>query len=134
MKSLENLLKFIIENWSQIVLILSLIMTIVVRAKAFFEDWKNKTAEEKEELKKKAIEDAKAAVKAQILVAVSKAEVDWKDIDGKMGPTKRAQVIGEIFEKYPILTQIENKDEAIKYIDELIDKSLEIVKEELNKK
>ena len=131
MKSLENLLKFIVENWSQIVLILTLIMTIAMKTKAFFEDWKNKTKEEKEEAKKKAIESAKSAVKEYILVAVSKAELDWKEVDGKLGPTKRAQVIGEIFEKYPILTTIENKEEVIKYIDELIDKSLKIVKEEL---
>ena len=38
---------------------------------------------------------------------------------------KRAWVVEKIFETYPILSKVTNQEELIKWIDEVIDESLE---------
>lgn len=133
MNSLEKLLQFIVDNWSQIVVILTLILTIYNRGKKFIEDWNKKTEEEKKEELNKAVESAKKSLSQYILILVSDAELDWQSFDGKLGQMKRAQVIEKIYEKYPILEQVEDKDALLKEIDKMIEKSLEIVREELKK-
>lgn len=131
MNSIENLLKFVVDNWSQIVVILTLALTIYTRAKKFINDWNKKSEEEKQNELNKAIEIAKNALADYILILVSNAEVDWQSQDGKLGQTKRAQVIEKIYEKYPVLEQVEDKEELLKYIDSLINEALKIVREEL---
>lgn len=135
MNSLQKLLQFIVDNWSQIIVILTLLLTIYTRLKKFYEDWKQKTKEQQEQEARQAFEKAvniaKKALADYILILVSKAEVDWKSQDGKLGATKRAQVIEEIYKKYPVLEQVEDKKELLKYIDKLIDDALKIVREEL---
>lgn len=133
MNSLEKLLQFIVDNWSQIIVILTLILTIYNRGKKFIEDWNKKTEEEKKEELNKAVESAKKSLSQYILILVSDAELDWQSFDGKLGQMKRAQVIEKIYEKYPILEQVEDKDALLKEIDKMIEKSLEIVREELKK-
>jgi len=135
MNSLQKLLQFIVDNWSQIVIILTLLLTIYTKLKKFYADWKQKTKEQQEQEARQAFEKAvniaKKALADYILILVSKAEVDWKSQDGKLGATKRAQVIEEIYKKYPVLEQVEDKKELLKYIDKLIDDALKIVREEL---
>ncbi len=135
MNSLQKLLQFIVDNWSQIIVILTLLLTIYTRLKKFYKDWKQKTKEQQEQEARQAFEKAvniaKKALADYILILVSKAEVDWKSQDGKLGATKRAQVIEEIYKKYPVLEQVEDKKELLKYIDKLIDDALKIVREEL---
>jgi hypothetical protein len=135
MNSLQKTLQFIVDNWSQIIIILTLLLTIYTKLKKFIEDWKNKTeAEKKAEAEKafnKAVETAKKALADYILILVSKAEIDWQSEDGKLGKTKRAQVIEEIYKKYPILEQVEDKKELLAYIDNLINEALKTVREEL---
>lgn len=135
MKSLQKLLELIIENWSQIVIILTLLLTIYTKLKQFITDWKAKTEEEKkkaaEEALNKAIETAKSALADYILILVSKAEIDWQSEEGKLGATKRAQVIEQIYEKYPVLEQVTDKKELLSYIDSLINDALKTVREEL---
>ena len=46
---------------------------------------------------------------------------------------KRAQVIEKIFETYPILSKVTNQEELIKWIDEVIDESLDTMKRCLKK-
>lgn len=41
---------------------------------------------------------------------------------------KRAQVIEKIFETYPILSKVTDQEELIKWIDEVIDESLETMR------
>lgn len=41
---------------------------------------------------------------------------------------KRAQVIEKIFETYPILSKVTCQEELIKWIDEVIDESLETMR------
>lgn len=135
MNSLQKTLQFIVNNWSQIIIILTLILTIYTKLKKFIEDWKNKTEEEKkaeaEKAFNKAVETAKKALADYILILVSKAEIDWQSEDGKLGKTKRAQVIEEIYKKYPVLEQVEDKKELLEYFDNLINEALKIVREEL---
>lgn len=131
MNSIQKTLQFIVDNWSQIVIIVTLILTIYTRTKKFILEWKNKTEEEKQKDFEKAVETAKKALADYILILVSKAEIDWQSEDGKLGKTKRAQVIEKIYEKYPILEQVEDKENLLKYFDELINEALKIVREEL---
>lgn len=131
MKSLEKLLTFIIENWSQIVVLATLLLTVIANATKFVNDWKNKTEEEKQKEFEKAVEAAKKALADYILILVSKAEVDWQSENGKLGQIRRAQVIEKIYEKYPILEQVQDKEELIKYIDDLINEALKTVRDEL---
>lgn len=138
MKSIIDLLKWIQDNWASIVTIVVLAFGIYQRAKKFWEEWKNKTEEEKKQAEKeafeKAVETAKKALADYILILVSKAEIDWQSEDGKLGQTKRAQVIEQIYEKYPILEQVQDKTELLAYIDSLITEALKIVRKELRQK
>lgn len=135
MKSLIDLLKWIQDNWASIVTVVVLALGIYERAKKFWNDWKAKTEEEKKQAEKevfdKAVETAKKALADYILILVSKAEIDWQSEEGKLGKTKRAQVIEQIYNKYPILEQVEDKEELLAYIDSLIKEALEIVRREL---
>ena len=135
MQSIINLLKWIYENWASIATVVILIFGIYKKAKTFITEWKKTSQEEKEELAQKAlnaaIETAKKALADYILILVSKAEIDWQSTDGKLGATKRAQVISEIYAKYPVLEQVADKEELLNYIDDLINKALKTVREEL---
>ena len=135
MKSIIDLLKWIQDNWASIVTVLVLAFGIYERAKKFWNDWKTKTEEEKKQAEKeafdKAVEVAKKALADYILILVSKAEIDWQSEDGKLGQTKRAQVIEQIYIKYPILEQVQDKTELLAYIDSLITEALKIVRKEL---
>lgn len=135
MESLINALKWILDNWASIIVVITLILSIYARVMAFIDDWKTRTAEEKAAAEKaaldKAIELAKKAVKDYILIFVSQAETDWEDANGKFGKTKRAQVIAKVYETYPVLEEVEDKEALLNYIDELIDEALETIKEEL---
>lgn len=135
MKSLIDLLKWIQDNWASIVTVLVLAFGIYERAKKFWNDWKTKTEEEKKQAEQeafdKAVEVAKKALADYILILVSKAEIDWQSEDGKLGQTKRAQVIEQIYIKYPILEQVQDKTELLAYIDSLITEALKIVRKEL---
>lgn len=131
MNSLQKLLEFIVNNWSQIVVIATLILTIAANIQKFIKDWKAKSSEEKQREFEKAVETAKKALADYILILVSKAEIDWQSEGGKLGQIRRAQVIEKIYEKYPVLEAVENKDELLTYIDKLINESLETVRKEL---
>ena len=138
MEGIIKLLQWLTNNWASVVTIIILIIGLVARTRKFITDWNSKTIEEKEKAEKEAFDKAVAyalgALNDYILILVSKAEIDWKSQEGKLGQTKRAQVIKEIYEKYPVLEQVEDKNDLLRYIDDLIDKSLEIVREELRKK
>ena len=135
MKSLIDLLKWIQDNWASIVTVLILVFGIYERAKKFWLDWKEKTEEEKKQAEQeafdKAVEVAKNALADYILILVSKAEIDWQSEDGKLGQTKRAQVIEQIYNKYPVLEQVQDKTELLAYIDSLITEALKVVRKEL---
>lgn len=108
----KNFLQFINDNWTSIIIIISLIIAIVQKAKSYL----SKSNDEK-------IAAAKSQIKEVILKLISDAEVDYEDWN-KAGSIKRAQVIQKIFTDYPVLSKVANQEELIKWIDTMIDESL----------
>lgn len=135
MEGIKNFLQLINDNWTTITTTLILLFAIYTKAKNFYLDWKAKTEEEKqkaiEEAKQIAIINAKNALADFILILVSKAEIEWQAEEGKLGKVKRAQVIAEIYAKYPVLEEVEDKEELLEYIDKLIADALKTVRKEI---
>lgn len=131
MEAITRFLTFISDNWTALATILLLIFGIYAKAKKTYEDWQKKTEEEKEKILQEEIERAKKALAEFILSLVAEAEVVWKDEGSKLGAIKRAQVISEIFDKYPVLSYVADQEELLAYIDEQIDKALVIVREKI---
>lgn len=116
MKSFQNLLYFLNENYVAILVCLGLIIGIVRKVINYF----SKSNDEQ-------LSIAKAQIEQVILKMITSAEIDFKDWDSA-GSIKRSQVIEEIFNKYPILSKVTNQDEVIKFIDEQIDESLKTLR------
>lgn len=118
---IRNFLMFVNEHWTEIVVIAGLGLAIWKKAEAYLK----KTDEEK-------IQIAKDQLRETILKFVTKAEVDYDDWV-KAGAVKRAQVIDEIFAKYPILNRVTNQESLISEIDTMIDEALNELREILSK-
>lgn len=73
--------------------------------------------------KTQKIEIALKAIQETMIKRVSWAEVEWQEF-AKTGSIKRAQVIAEIYEEYPVLKEYMDQESLTKKIDELIDESL----------
>lgn len=112
LNGIQNFLQFINDNWTSIVVIISLIIAIVQKAKSYF----SKSKEEK-------IATAKAQIKEVILKLITDAEVDYETWN-KAGSIKRAQVIQKIFSDYPVLAKVADQEELTKWIDTTIDEAL----------
>lgn len=114
---IQNVLEYINNNWTAIVIILSLIVAIVKKVKNLF----GKSQDEKIVVAKKQIEEI-------MLKLITDAETDyltWVEA----GAVKRSQVINQIFEMYPILSKVTNQEELIVWIDNVIDNSLDVMRE-----
>lgn len=109
---IQNFLQFINDNWTAIVIIIALVMSIAIKVKNLFV--KDKDGQ---------IEIAKAQIKQIVLKLITDAEVDYSDISSA-GSIKRAQVIKQIFNDYPILTKVSNQESIIEWIDDTINNSL----------
>lgn len=116
MDGIQNFLTLINDNWTSIIVIIGLILAIYKKAKVYF----SKSNDEK-------IAIAKAQIKERILKIITDAEIDFEEWN-QAGSIKRSQVIGEIFEKYPILSKSINQQEVISWIDEEIDNSLKTLR------
>jgi len=114
---IQNFLQFINDNWTSIIIIIGLILAIAKKAKNFF----SKSDEEK-------IAIAKKQIKETMLRLVTDAEVDYFEWVSA-GSIKRAQVIEQVFEMYPILSKVTNQEELIEWIDDVIDEALETMRE-----
>ena len=114
---LLNFLQFVNNNWTVIIVIISLIIAIYEKIKIYI----SKSNEEK-------IAIAKAQIQEAILKMISDAETDYESWV-KAGSIKRSQVIQQIFEDYPILSKITNQESIIKWIDETIDEALKTLRE-----
>ena len=112
MLRIQNFLQFINDNWTSIIIIISLVIAIVQKAKSYF----SKSNQEK-------IESAKAQIKQIVLKLITDAEVDYSSWE-KAGSIKRAQVIQKIFAEYPILAKVSNQDEIVEFIDNAINDAL----------
>ena len=114
---IQNLLQYINDNWTCIIIIIGLAISIGKK----IADYSKKTDEEK-------IEIAKQQIKETMLKLVTDAEesyFEWVNAGG----IKRSQVIDEIFAKYPVLSKVTNQEELIAWLDSVIDESLKIMRE-----
>ena len=109
---IQNFLQFINDNWTAIVIIIALGVSIAIKVKNLFV--KDKDGQ---------IEIAKAQIKQIVLKLITDAEVDYNDWQ-KAGSIKRAQVIQKIYTDYPILAKVADQDMLIAWIDNEINSSL----------
>lgn len=117
MESIKNLLEFLNQNWTSVLICIGFIVSIAKETK----NWLSKSDEER-------IEIAKAQIRETMLKLITDAEVDyetWKSA----GSIKRSQVIGVIYEKYPVLSKVANQEEIIAWIDAEINESLKTLRE-----
>lgn len=114
---IQNVLLYINNNWTMIIIILGLAVAVIKKAKDFL----SKTDDEK-------IAIAKKQIKEVMLKFITDAETDyWSWVEA--GAVKRSQVINQIFEMYPILSKTANQEEIVAWLDNVIDESLEIMRE-----
>lgn len=112
LNGIQNFLQFINNNWTTIVVIISLIIAIGKKTYDYF----SKSDEERIEVAKKQISEI-------CLKLISDAEVNYESWN-KAGSIKRAQVIQKIFADYPILAKVTDQEKLVEWIDETIDTSL----------
>ena len=110
MALIKNTLELIVEHWSDIIIIIGLLLVIGKKIKVYMA----KSNDEKIEL-------AWNLLSEKMLGFVSEAEVEWGSETGKI---KRSIVIDKVFAQFPILAEITDKETVIKRVDELIDEAL----------
>lgn len=115
--SIQNFMQFINNNWTSIVIIIGLVLSVAKK----ITDYAKKSKEEK-------IEIAKQQIKETMLKLVTDAEEDYLEWISA-GDIKRSQVIDEIFKKYPALSKVANQEEVVNWIDDTIDEALKTMRE-----
>lgn len=119
METLKNILQWIYDDWSLLVMIAGLTLGIYKKVKVYLET----SNDEK-------IEQAKREIKQRMLKMVTDAETEYSEWV-KAGEIKRSQVISEIFVQYPILNKVVDQDELIVWIDDMIDSALDVLRDVL---
>lgn len=117
MEGLQKFLQLLNDNWTSILVCIGLVIGIVKKT----QDYMSKSQDEK-------IEIAKKQIQTTILKMISDAEVDWQEWS-KAGSIKRAQVIKQIYEEYPILSKVIDQKALTEWIDEQIDSALDTLRE-----
>ena len=117
MEGLQKFLQLLNDNWTSILVCIGLVIGIVKKT----QDYMSKSQNEK-------IEIAKKQIQTTILKMISDAEVDWREWS-EAGSIKRAQVIKQIYEEYPILSKVVDQKVLIEWIDEQIDSALDTLRE-----
>lgn len=117
MEGLQKFLQLLNDNWTSILVCIGLVIGIVKKT----QDYMSKSQDEK-------IEIAKKQIQTTILKMISDAEVDWQEWN-KAGSIKRAQVIKQIYEEYPILSKVVDQKALTEWIDEQIDSALDTLRE-----
>lgn len=121
MEQVKDLMMWLSNNLVQILVCIGLIVIITNQVYKFL----SKSKEEK-------IEIVKAQIKNILLKLVADAEMQYLDVS-KAGAIKRAKVIKEIFDQYPILSKVVNQENLIAWLDEEIDNALVVLKNIINK-
>ena len=120
MQGIDNFIKFLAENWTFIVIIISIIIKAAVSVSDFL---------------KKSKDEIKAAAWSELsriaLSLVSDAESEW---GSKTGAIKKSEVIKKIYDKLPALSEIANEAETSEQIDKIIDDALDQMREILKNK
>ncbi len=114
---IKNFLQFVNDNWTTIIIIISLGIALYQKIKNYV----SKSNAEKIEVAKKQIQEV-------ILKLISDAEYDYEEFV-KAGSIKRAQVIQKIFEDYPVLAKVTDQTALVEWIDETIDNALKTLRE-----
>ena len=114
---IKNFLQFVNNNWTTIIIIISLCITLYYKIKSYI----TQSKDEKIKVAKKQIQEV-------ILKLISDAEYDYEEYI-KAGSIKRAQVIQKIFEDYPVLTKVADQTALVEWIDETIDEALKTLRE-----
>lgn len=109
---LKNFLQFLNDNWTTIVVIISLVIALYQKIRIYL----SKSKDER-------IEAAKAQIKEIVLKLITDAELDYENW-AKTGSIKRAQVIQQIFAEYPVLAKVADQKELIVWIDSIIEEAL----------
>lgn len=117
MEGLQKFLQLLNDNWTSILVCIGLVIGIVKKT----QNYMSKSQDEK-------IEIAKKQMQTTILKMISDAEVDWQEWS-KAGSIKRAQVIKQIYEEYPVLSKVVDHKALIEWIDEQIDSALNTLRE-----
>lgn len=117
LNGVKNLLQFLNDNWTMILVICGLGVSLVKKIK----DYIGKSDKEK-------IEIAKAQIKETVLEMITEAELDYEEWN-KAGSIKRSQVIGMIFAEYPILSKVVDQADLVAWIDNEIDTALDTLRE-----
>lgn len=121
MEGIKNLLSFLEENWTLILVCIGLIISMVKKTVDYF----SKSDEERVEIAKKQIREA-------MLKMIADAEADYSEM-ASAGSIKRSQVIEKIFADYPILSKVVDQEELVKWIDEEIDNALVVLRKIIEK-
>ena len=117
MKSIMNLAKFLYENWTAILIVVSLVIGIV-----------KKTIDFKSKPREKQVKAIKTILKNTMLDYVTNAEVEYSEWR-KSGDIKRSQVIKKIYEDYPILSKVVDQKGLEEWMDDTIDESLDSLRD-----
>lgn len=112
MQSIQNLINFLDQNWTFIIIVLSFGFSLY----KLYLKWNKLSKQEK-------IDQVIIIVGEIILEKLACAEEDWNNYK-KTGSIKRSKVINEIYEQYPILKEYADQEYVIKKLDELIDLGL----------
>lgn len=132
MNGIMHFLEWVDYNWTLLIIIAFLFLGIIYRTKILFNRWLKMTDEEKQKELEEQIAKARQAIANYILSLVADAEEEWKG--NGLGTIKRAQVIEKIYKNYPILLEVKDQCELMKFFDEHIDLALETVREKLQRK
>ena len=116
LNGIKNFLEFLNNNWTIIVVIIGLAIAAFEKIKSYL----STTKEEK-------IAIAKAQIQETVLQLVTEAELEYEEWVSA-GSIKRAQVIAEIYEEFPILSKITDQENLIAWVDEAIDNALETLR------
>ena len=120
MKSIINVLEWLNENWSALVIIAGLCIALYKKIAA----WAGQSTDDK-------VRAAKLMLRKTILSYVTDAEKDWVAYK-KSGKLKESDVFKNIYKDYPILAKFKNQDEMIMFITSMIDDALEDMESTLN--
>ena len=133
MESLVKLAEFVKSNWASATVVIGVVVALYFKIKQEIDKYKKMSEEEKQEEIQKQIEKVRSILADQVLALVATAEIAWSDEGAKLGPVKRSEVIRKIYVQYPVLTYVVDQEELLSYIDKLIDKALETVREKIRK-
>lgn len=117
LNGVQVFLQFINDQWTTIMVIIGLALTAWQKVKGYI----SKSNDEK-------IGIAKVQIQETILNLVTEAEVGYEEWN-KAGSIKRAQVIAQIYAKYPVLSKITDQKSLIEWVDTAIDESLKTLRE-----